>query len=72
MIWECKWDFSSQVFLCIHEVYGNLLKVSLIFNDNPEKTLEIDEKISNKTLSLVIINISDILEKMAEIDPITK
>ena len=72
MILENEWDFSTRVFLCVHEVFGNLLKVSFLLNSDPEKSLQIYEKISDKTISLIIINISDILQKMAEIAPSVK
>lgn len=65
-LWEvASWDSAYDLFICLHRKEKQLLKVSVWPLSKDRGGMKINEEISRETISMVVLNITDLMEKVA-------
>jgi DNA-binding transcriptional MerR regulator len=68
MLWEISsWDGSYNLFLCIHKIEKQPLRVLMLPVSKDKDSMEVDEKIGPRTGSLIVLNITDLVKKVSEL-----
>lgn len=66
MLWEMSsWDSAYDLFICIHRRKTERLKVSVWPLSKDKDAMNIGEEIGRETISMVVLNITDLMEKVA-------
>jgi len=61
------WDFTHSVFLTHAHEFETQHSCGLLFLKNTEKNLDLSNEVTKDTKSLLMINITDLLERVAKI-----
>ena len=68
MLWEVSsWDDSYDLFICIHRKHKQPLTLSVWPLPEGRGRIKIEEEISHETMSIIILNITDVMKKVVRL-----